>query len=326
MVEKYVILNFQDNADPVKTNVAKGIKVKTVAGTDGKLSTQLPSSITGSAQATVEGIAAKRTYGQNQNEVVHYSGIELLQALWAENIYKGASGWEKSVKPVRGDIKQSRKVYIVLHGKPMDTEDGHSHSKDNISWKELGEIAQRIFPLRDHAYRVALLMCYGARTDNYRLNHLGKMNAGDVESSFAFKFYAMLREGHRNGMNMTACTGAVSTEPDGRHIVETEDYVDWVIDDLNQKAKFARAKARNEQKGLAAPRISPTTQAKLDAKADEAMERHSNQIKRAKYGRILYTDRAGRLQVINKYGDPLNKWIGPDYVLYDEYDECARMT
>jgi len=64
-------------------------------------------------------------------------------------------------------------------------------------------------------------MCYGARSENFRLDHQGMIPAADLKTSFAYKFYRRICT-FRN-VRMTARTGATGFDTQtGRSTVESE--------------------------------------------------------------------------------------------------------
>lgn len=336
----FVVLNFEDQ-NP-------GAKIKPAISRDPK---KLPDSVKGSAQATLAGVitkARKKEVKAGKNFVHHYSGIELIQADVAGQLTKD------DVNAVRKDCAKADKIYIIMHGAPDDTDQGFASGGMAVAtWAQLGRLALMLFPVRDTIYRVSLIMCYGARVANYRLNNLGMLTPGDLKTSFAYKFFKSICMA-RN-VSMTACTGAVSTGDNGMNAVETEEWVAATLDIIDYKkdtgtrqalnAQMAQAKQAyitdghstgdwqtlvnrflrnaNEVANDATERVVKAfsyetghRSASLQAAKSHAAQQHQGLANREKYGRIRYTFDGAQLQIVNKYGDPLNPVVGADYLLY----------
>ena len=346
---KFVILNFEDDDQGHAPN-------STVPAVMRKSSTgavAVPGHVTGSARSTVEGVAAKARAKETffrKNVVHHYSGIDLIRQDAAGTLGRN------DVAQVRADVAAARKVYIILHGSPDVTEHGFTNAQTHIGWRELSSLALLLFPERSDPYRISLVMCYGARTDNHRLNHLGAMSPGDLKTSFAYKFFRALCN-YRN-LSLTACTGAVSTQGgDGTNEVETEEWVSATLDvidyqkdkpnrdlrkdDLDMvkqayihsgKGSLAdwnalrdafytdRTKVANGYYETEIKKYIAHTQHLYDdlqAAKSQAAQMHGGVSNRSKYGRILYDySGGGVLTIVNKYGDPMNPVAGQNHVLY----------
>ncbi len=346
---KFVILNFEDD----DAGQAPNATVPVVLRKSGGVVPALPAHVTGSAQATVQGVVnkvrTKETFFK-KNQVHHYSGIELIRQDAAGALTRAA------VAQLRTDIDEARKVYIILHGAPDVTEHGFTNAQTTIGWRELSKLALLLFPKRTERYRISLVMCYGARTDSFRLNHLGMRDPNQLATSFAYKFFRAMCV-HRN-MSLTACTGAVSTVAgDGTNEVETEEWVSASIDvidyqkdkpnrdlkktaiDLQKQRYIAqgvgtaqdwsnlsnafytnRNQVANNPYETAIKTYIAQTQHRYDdlqARKAQAAQMHGGASNRNKYGRILYDyDGAGTLTIVNKYGDPMNPVVGNNFLLY----------
>lgn len=336
----FVILNFED-ANPGGA----------IAPAKLKKPSHRPPSVLGSAGATLKGavMKAKAKEGRfGRNVVHHYSAVELIQADVAGTLTKDDVG------RVRDDCARAEKIYIIMHGKPDDTEQGFANGGGAVAtWRQLANFALKIFPLRDEPYRVVLVMCYGARTDNFRLNQLGALPPGELKTSFAYKFFRAICVAR--SVSMTACTGAISTGDDGINTVETEEWVAATLDVIDYKKDTATRlalEARMDQakqafingggtlaawKAKVGPYMVNANQAAtndterlikqfayerghrsaaLQAAKNQASALHAGAALRQKYGRIRYLYDGAQLQIINKYGDPLQPAVGNDYPLY----------
>lgn len=344
----FVILNFEDldagyGGGAFAPNISRKKKTSSPA--------VIPGNVTSSAGDTIRGVINKAKSKESyfgKNSVHHYSCIEIINADIAGTLTRD------DLANVRKDIASAAKVYIIMHGQPDNTEAGFGHGGAQVAtWKQLGRLALMLFPNSDVTYKISLIMCYAARTDNFRINHVGQMTPGDLKTSFAYKFFRSIAVS-RN-VSMTACTGAVSTKPgDGTNEVESEEFVsaqlaniDYKKDAPNRnilKDQMARLKASfilqggtkeqwtqmhqdfgmdrakvptNDYERSVKTYLSKTAHIQGDIQEAKAAAAalYGNQSNVSKYGRILYTYN-GNLTIINKYGNPQDPNVGPDYVLY----------
>lgn len=340
----YVILNFEDPDAGYTGGPVKGFSTRKA--------TNLPANVVGSAQATVKGtvLKAKRkqtTFGRNT--VRHYSCVEIARADKLGNLDRS------DVEAIRKDCEKAKKIYIIMHGKPDETEKGFSNPVQGVqqeyAWADLGRLALLLFPKSGGTYSVSLVMCYGARTATYRLNQNGTLPAGELKSSFAYKFFRQLCVA-RN-VRMTAVTGAVSTNDDGTNVVESEEWVSATLDMIDYKKDTATRSALDTRKkieeagypggktewaalcqkfalnGDEDPGTDPLKiflkqyyyekvhrNASLRSAKTQAAQVHGGQSNVAKYGRIVYSYNGGLLTIVNKYGDPNNPVVGANHLLY----------
>lgn len=341
----YVILNFEDpdpgaGHGPIRAHVTRK-------------ATALPGNVKGSASDTVAGTIGKARRKETRfgkNSVHHYSCVELAQADKAKTLGRS------EVQAIREDIRKAKKIYIIMHGKPDDTEKGFSNmvqgQQVEYTWKELANLALLLFPDAGHTYRITLIMCYGARTGSYRMNQNGTLPPNELKSSFAYKFFRAFAAS-RNVV-MTAMTGQVQTEKtDGTNLVETEETVAATLDHIAYKKDTATRAALKAQKqtwdahpGLPKgqydelqkqfalnPDADPGTDplkiflkqyyfenghrnALLLQAKSDAAAKHGGKSSVDKYGRIVYRHTNGVLTISNKYGDPANG-VPANQVLYN---------
>jgi hypothetical protein len=238
------------------------------------------------------------------------------------------------------------KIMLGVHGRFGDTEHGFA----SMGWDQgsgvvgnYQEFARLLCSILspDRAYRLSLIMCYGARARNYRRKHDGQLDEADLKSSFAYKFYRELcRE--RN-VTMTARTGSVQFDRQtGRSLVQTEaateaDFDNYDLQQAPQTANITRQYQRLESSLGDSGRIQdlfdlqervlpltgrPDSQDEglvydylaLQDRVSRLQSRATESV--GKYGKFVYRyDReTGRVQVIRKYDNSGNKVFE---VLYD---------
>lgn len=204
----YTILNFEDASPGVTAGKVKGGKNPGAFGA-------------GAAAGGTAQIYAKREATHGKAKMVFFPCQELIA--------RDANGTlsKDDVKDIRKHIGQSKTVVFILHGKPDDTDQGFSTTGGAVcTFKQLGRLAKLLMPARDEMYRVSLIMCYGARCANVRLNHEGMIPRDQLSTSFAYKFFRELC-GART-IRMVAWTGAVSNDGNLKHTCENEEQVLYV--------------------------------------------------------------------------------------------------
>jgi len=211
----YVMLNFED-ADSSAPTMGKIKRYKD----------STPTSVGGAADGTFklyQRRAKKKSSFFKGKEIVYYSCQELIDRDRNHRLSR------KDVSNIRSDCSKAKTIAIVIHGTPNDTEHGFATGGHTVcTWGQLGNLAMLCFPDKRKRYNVALVMCYGARSENARLDHRGMLSANDLKSSFAYKFFRYMCSG-RN-VRLTARTGAVSNDGALDHVVETEEQVFYVLD------------------------------------------------------------------------------------------------
>ncbi|MBX3588481.1 MAG: hypothetical protein KF796_17770 [Ramlibacter sp.] len=148
---------------------------------------------------------------------------------------------------------QADKIMLGVHGSYDDTDQGFA----GLGWERgsgvvgnVNQFAELIasFLLPRRHYKVALIVCFGARSQNYRVDHDGVLSEDDIKSSFAYKFFKRLCA--RVSVTLTARTGSVGFNSDtGRSEVQTEAAVNAEIDlaELQAAGQTARAARDFEQ-------------------------------------------------------------------------------
>jgi hypothetical protein len=312
-VSYYTILNFEDPNPTVTAGRVKGGKDPAKFGA-------------GAAASGTAQVYAKREKQVGKAKMVFYPCQELIA--------RDANGTltKDDVKDIRKHIAASKTVVFILHGKPDDTDQGFSTTGGAVcTFRQLGRLAKLLMPERDTIYHVSLIMCYGARSANVRLNHDGMIPRDQLASSFAYKFFRELC-GARN-VRMVAWTGAVSNDGALKHTCENEEQVLYV--DKKQEVAALQAspqKAQIEQEKTALlQRLNmsnndfgnvllkfmnnPNAAAVNDVerfairylpyssmRAGWMMNLYPNRNQTSDYGKLIYEFSGGQLVITNRYG------------------------
>jgi hypothetical protein len=217
------MLNFED-ADPnAGPGLAGAIKGKNVPGQP-----WMGSAAVGTTQIYNRRALAKSSKFK-QKSVVYYSCQEMLQRDMAGTLAKG------DLANIRADCSSAKTIAFILHGKPGETEHGFATSGAQLcSWKDLGKLALLVLP-DGGSYNIALIMCYGGRSENARLDHRGAIPDTDLKTSFAYKFFRSICVSRH--VRMSARTGAVSNDSSVNHTVESEEQVFLLLDRQEAMAK-----------------------------------------------------------------------------------------
>jgi hypothetical protein len=221
----YVMLNFEDadpGAAPGLVTGVKGKNVLTVAG--------IGSAAAGTARIYHNRALARSTW-YKRKEAVYYGCQEILQRDQANTLAEG------DLDNIRKDCRSAKTIAFIIHGQPGETEHGFATTSAPLcTWKELGSLALLLLP-PGKSYNIALIMCYGGRSENARIDHRGQIPDIDLKTSFAYKFFRRICR--KRQVQMTARTGAVSNDGSLNHTVEKEEQVFLVL--KTQKAMAKRA-------------------------------------------------------------------------------------
>lgn len=120
------------------------------------------------------------------------------------------------------------KIMIGVHGHFGNTDQGFAGMGWDMGSGVIGtaaEFARLIasFLHDDRRYKLALIMCFGARSARPRVDHDGQLEENDIKSSFAYKFFKEICQRSQATVTMTARTGSVAFDPaTGRSIVQSE--------------------------------------------------------------------------------------------------------
>jgi len=274
-----------------------------------------------------------------QNTVQRFSLFDLLANFHEAGAVPGAN-----LAPVKQACTTATKIFLCIHGKHNDTDKGFASLtmgggvKDLTTWQELANFMLLLMPTRDEVYNLALVMCYGARTENFRLDNQGDLPANELKTSFAYKFYSRLCQPRT--IRMTARTGAVQFDTHSGHsMVETEEAVNARADQeeylREQEAAgvFDNIKAmKTRMTTIEGGRTAESVQLWMDlenrykqnpdapaANADEQTMKTYRQVvrrkeefrlimegnpDRSKYGKLVYTYVKNTLSIHCKYPKP----------------------
>lgn len=225
------------------------------------------------------------------------------------------------------------KIMFGVHGQFDDTDRGFA----GLGWDQGHGVIGAVHEFADlfadllvpgHSYKVALIVCFGARSQNYRKDHYGDLSDDDIKSSFAFKFYRRIYR--KANVTMTARTGSVGfDERTGRSIVQTEAAVQAEVDMADLQAAPETAEiARNyrhfqnfmsqtqegrqkffsmEERFLDNPVAPARNPVERIVKRYRDVSRRVQDLQMAqsqdsaKYGKFVYTSQGNRIQVYRKY-------------------------
>lgn len=275
-------------------------------------------------------------------------------ALFDRDLLKQLPRSDPALLALRNQCRAADKIYLATHGIPTDVDHAFANAAGGnplCTVSQLASFLLAILPQRDKTYRLALVMCYGARSATYRhadLDHQGNIPIADLRTSFAYKLYSRLAQ-HRN-IVLTARTGAVAYDShSGISRVEDELSIDARIDkelflrqpnivptvNAFKARRDAAAKAGNQaydafvqlqEQFEKDPNKVPANPVETDLKHYTDMMRTKKQYQdvmdantdRAKYGKIFYRLHNGQLTIASKYADqgrPLILYTGP--MVYD---------
>jgi len=253
---------------------------------------------------------------------------------------------------VQQSCRQANKIFLCIHGKHNDTESGFASltlggAMTNLTtWQQLANFIILLLPERFEPFNLALIMCYGARTEHFRLNQQGDLPADEIKSSFAYKFFSKLCVARK--VRMTARTGAVQMDPStGHSMVESEESVNARADqedflrareeeavfdnikDLKARmtTKAGGASEESAQRWMALEaRYKATPDAAANTDEERIIKTYQQAVRRkkeyqaimdgnpdkTKFGKIVYTYSDNVLIIRCKYPEPgVNLYSGP---------------
>lgn len=146
-----------------------------------------------------------------------------------------------SLSMIGNHSRRADKVMVAIHGNYDNRDQGFitmgfgKTVKKTLSLDGLCNYIAPLFP-DGGSYNLTLVMCYGARTSNYRFNQFSQDM--DWSTSFAYKFYEKMRIGKK--LYMEAFTGAVSIdEASGKFKIQTEAAIDAEINLIENESTYA---------------------------------------------------------------------------------------
>lgn len=237
---------------------------------------------------------------------------------------------------IKGACSTAKKIYLVMHGDPRTTDCCYTNAVPSTagvvrlaSAKQLAAFLATVLVGRKDEYRLALVMCYGARCKNYLsadVNHQGMIPQSDLVTSFAYRLYHALVQTHSIDARLSAVTGKISHDSTtGGAMVEVEEMIDLSMEFseansaklASMKAVVGQPKPLNQQddtykanyktwntsdEGIATTkRVQDAQKARSDMLATLPTPKKSGAMH--KYGKIAYRLKGGTLTIISKYGD-----------------------
>jgi hypothetical protein len=323
-VSQYAILNFEDKI----ADTQKGAADSTILGLKARYENRKQN----------KGVS--RLF-LGKNSVTEYRCVEVGPPI-------GFTGNTTRLAAIRAACSQAKKVYLVMHGDPRTTDACYTNTVGSsagvvhlASPVQLAAFLARVFePGRD--YRLALVMCYGARCRNYlssQVNHQGMIPQADLVTSFAYRLFYSLVHDHGFKVRLSAVTGKISHDSTtGGAMVEVEEMIDLNMEFSNanrakldsMKAAVGGApKALNEQDAdykanytawsqsaeaiALTQRVKGIQDAKKSVLATLPPQKSSGAMH--KYGKIEYRYKDNKLTIASKYGDT-STTLQPGTVLY----------
>lgn len=248
---------------------------------------------------------------------------------------------------IREKCKGAKKILLGAHGRVADTErvfkalGWGKGSGPAGTYDELAVLmSDLLYP--DRAYKLGLIICYGARSENYLKHHELYLDKKDIKSSFAYKFFKRLCELTTADVIMTARTGAVLFNSDGTTAVEMESFVRMAVELSELKKELAykslaesyeklvehyhvtnkTAELFDMQKRMAIQGSIPTNDAEAVIKKIHVVAEKNNAIQmnvpleKGKYGKFVYIrNNNNTVSVLDKYGgdkgEPVELYRGP---------------
>ena len=241
------------------------------------------------------------------------------------------------IAAMRSDCQSSEKIYLVMHGDPRATDTCFTNAVPSTAGvlalanaKQLSAYLARLLPPRKARYRLALVMCYGARCKAYlsaEVNHQGMIPQQHLVTSFAYRLFQPLVTNHAVNASLSAVTGKIAHDSStGGAMVEVEEMIDLNMEfsDVNRE-KLASMRAavggellpQNEQSAAYKQRMADWQQsaegkAKLGAFGDVMARRKQASAALTgpkasgsmhKYGKIEYRLVPAGIRIASKYGD-----------------------
>ncbi|MEZ4473739.1 MAG: hypothetical protein R3F60_23700 [bacterium] len=295
----------------------------------------------GAISSLFAGVTARRRRGQFASLFLARHQVELIDAfdMLDDDLQGTLRRSDQRAVAVRNRLLGAKKIYLATHGIATDVDNCFASAAGGVAlcdFRQLARFMLALLPVRDTPYNLALVMCYGARTQTYRTTQLdqqGMVPVQELRTSFAYKFFRELSR-HRK-LRMTARTGAVAFDAQtGRSTVEQEIAVEAAIDKeafLRQQHVVPASQAWRQANVQAAAGGNQTFDAfqQLNAQfknnpnrpaqnqGEQVIKDYQDIIRQkeayiaimdanlpqAKYGKIVYTLNGGTLSIVNKYAN-----------------------
>jgi hypothetical protein len=249
---------------------------------------------------------------------------------------------------IRSACGGAEKIYLVMHGDPRTTDVCYTNAVPSTAGvvqlataSHLATFLAKVLVGRKDEYRLALVMCYGARCRNYqsaKVNHQHMISKEDLATSFAYRLFYALVHDQAIKARLSAVTGKISHDSKtGGAMVEVEEMIDLNMEFseakttklASMKAAVGEPKALDKQDaaykanyaawststGGAAviQRFQTAQQGSKDAERKLPKEKASGTMH--KYGKIEYRMKGDKLTIATKYGDSTTG-LKPGTVLY----------
>lgn len=209
-------------------------------------------SATGDAHTAAEALRIKykkknaiKAFFASQNKIIEYPLFELYKK------YKGKKvpTTDQDVKDLQKLCKKVDKVFLSIHGPMKSVAYGVMKDSANVfkgkdlhlTVKDVALLMQGILA-KDHSYKLTLVMCFGARSDDFDKDHK-KLKKITWNNSFAFKLYSALCT--KINVRMTARTGELQFNPStGKSEVQSESAIQGDIEKekLDEDTKYKELK------------------------------------------------------------------------------------
>jgi hypothetical protein len=307
----------------------------------------------GPLQATTAGIRVKKP-AMSGHQVSVYDCVELLDK-YVGNVGGGVSAHELTALThacqasdriyvvMHGDPRQAQFGFA-------------SGNRQLCRYDAFAAFIHRLIPKRNGRYTISMIMCYGGRSATWQhalVDHQEKIPPQYLATSFAYLVFKEICT--TRSLRLTARTGRVNHDPQGRTAVEEDMALDeFFADDeysrditANRPAKLAVVMLAKQQYLLGggteqgwtlmwnkhltdenAVAVGPeealikpyhawlTHDKKIVGDAYLNAFQAAGAMERTKYGKLVYTFNHGKLKIVNRYGNPHNKKMKANTVLY----------
>lgn len=249
------------------------------------------------------------------------SGIVLMQT----------QEYSKEILKIKTLCATADKIMFAVHGEYDNTTQGFV----GLGWEKGSAVIGNYkdfallishFLNKKKEYKIALIVCYGARSQNFKLDHEGNIDPEDIKSSFAYKFFKELCTKYK--FTLTARTGAIEFETNtGRSLVQTELALSKEIEEreLQKGNKIVKLSEDYEQlqkeysqknkykkfleivESMKLPNSNPKNETEKIIKEHNEVRRKMNEISqyknkaKSKYGKFVYIYKKGKVRVYRKY-------------------------
>lgn len=310
-MSQYIVLNFEDKI----TDTQKGAADSTILG----------------LKARYEVIKKPKGISSlflSSNSVTEHRCVEAAPIKFTDDAGRLAT--------IRAACTGAKKIYLVMHGDPRTTDLCYTNAVPATagvlqlaSPVQLAAFLAKVLVGAKSGYRLALVMCYGARCKDYKsanVNHQGMIPQADLITSFAYRLFYALVHGQGIKASLSAVTGKISHDSNtGGALVEVEEMIDLNMEfsesnsaklasmraavgelkaldqqDAQYKAKYAAWTTSDEGSALM-QRVKTAQDTRKSVAASLPMPKKSGSMH--KYGKIEYRIKGSTLTIASRYGD-----------------------